>query len=187
MGVTPNYQLPYPELTDPPDGPAQIKSLATATENLLFPRVGSGSNPLPYAMATASTSVSLSNVSTKSATVTLPVGRFTAVPMVIASVYGPTVFYAFCTASSAASITVGVCHRDDALVTTSCYIHWIAIQMTPVGGPGTRIAGPAPTHNATCLSEDCGNGGRTVPIPVEPDVDVFCGVCGQQIDDLSVR
>lgn len=34
MGTTPKYLLPYPELTDPPDGPAQIKALALAIDAL---------------------------------------------------------------------------------------------------------------------------------------------------------
>lgn len=33
MGVTPVYAFPYPELTDPPNGPSQIQALATAVEN----------------------------------------------------------------------------------------------------------------------------------------------------------
>lgn len=32
MGVTPVYGFPYPALTDPPDGPAQIQALAEAVE-----------------------------------------------------------------------------------------------------------------------------------------------------------
>lgn len=32
MGTTPNYTWPYPELTDPPDGATQIKSLANAVD-----------------------------------------------------------------------------------------------------------------------------------------------------------
>lgn len=35
MGTTSQYALPYPELTDPPDGAGQIKALATAIDNLL--------------------------------------------------------------------------------------------------------------------------------------------------------
>lgn len=35
--VTPIYSFPYPENTDPPDGPSQIHSLALAVENLLSP------------------------------------------------------------------------------------------------------------------------------------------------------
>lgn len=32
MGQTPTYHLPWPEETDPPDGPVQIRALAQATE-----------------------------------------------------------------------------------------------------------------------------------------------------------
>jgi len=32
MGATPKYNLPYPELTDPPNGPSQIQALAVAVE-----------------------------------------------------------------------------------------------------------------------------------------------------------
>jgi hypothetical protein len=32
MGVTPNYNWPLPELTDPPDGPAQFKALGNAID-----------------------------------------------------------------------------------------------------------------------------------------------------------
>lgn len=35
MGNTPVYDLPYPESTDPPNGPAQMRALAEATEKAL--------------------------------------------------------------------------------------------------------------------------------------------------------
>jgi len=35
MGTTPVWLLPYPELSDPPDGPAQIKALAEKLETQL--------------------------------------------------------------------------------------------------------------------------------------------------------
>jgi hypothetical protein len=35
MGTTTNYSLPYPELTDEPDGAAQIQALATAVDTEL--------------------------------------------------------------------------------------------------------------------------------------------------------
>ena len=38
MGTTAKYGWPYPELTDPPDGPAQLKALAEGIENTLYPR-----------------------------------------------------------------------------------------------------------------------------------------------------
>lgn len=40
MGTTPKYGLPYPELIDPPDGPAQIGALASGVENLVYSRTG---------------------------------------------------------------------------------------------------------------------------------------------------
>lgn len=35
MPVTPNYDLPYPSLGDPPDGPAQLRALAEATDTAI--------------------------------------------------------------------------------------------------------------------------------------------------------
>lgn len=35
MGTTANYQIPYPELTEPPDGPAQMKALTQRIDTLL--------------------------------------------------------------------------------------------------------------------------------------------------------
>lgn len=35
MPATPKYALPYPTLDDPPNGPAQLQSLAQATENAI--------------------------------------------------------------------------------------------------------------------------------------------------------
>lgn len=35
MGTTPNYAIPYPELTDPPDGAGQMKALANQVDALL--------------------------------------------------------------------------------------------------------------------------------------------------------
>lgn len=35
MGSTPKYHLPYPEPTDPPNGPAQMQALAAAVESAL--------------------------------------------------------------------------------------------------------------------------------------------------------
>ena len=36
MGTTANYQIPYPELTDPPDGAGQMKALANKIDALLY-------------------------------------------------------------------------------------------------------------------------------------------------------
>ncbi|EHR62625.1 hypothetical protein [Saccharomonospora cyanea] len=36
MPVTPNFNLPYPGLGDPPDGPGQVQALARATDTALY-------------------------------------------------------------------------------------------------------------------------------------------------------
>lgn len=61
MGTTPVYGWPYPELTpDPPDGPAQIKALATAIENTI-----KGTVSLQWCVMTAAASQPITGSPTK--------------------------------------------------------------------------------------------------------------------------
>ena len=82
MPVTPIYSLPFPSLSDSPNGPAQIQSLATATEsaiNGVDNRVGSIEAAYPrgrIASATsASTALSTSEAVVDIFTVALTSGR----------------------------------------------------------------------------------------------------------------
>lgn len=45
MGQTPTYRLPWPEESDPPDGPVQIRALAEAIETGLAPIDARSKNP----------------------------------------------------------------------------------------------------------------------------------------------
>lgn len=42
------------------------------------------------------------------------------------------------------------------------------------------------TRTLTCHTEGCGNAGHPIELSVPDNVDAFaCGVCGQQIEDVS--
>lgn len=47
MGTTPDYGLPYPEASDPPDGATQMQSLATAVDTLVGAAVQAGQVTIP--------------------------------------------------------------------------------------------------------------------------------------------
>lgn len=260
MGTTGYYALPYPELTDPPDGAGQIKSLATAIENLLkagfiipggnltigdaaagtsravnldmlnagkvyrsklynaalagplnaftaevqvdgarkamlqmaengqlstFLGADNVTRPVPFAMAAGTVTLSVSNEVYKAATCTFPVGRFTAAPIVMSICYNNVAFYGYATASTTASVSVGLCYRDNVGATATIGANWTAIQMLPAATPGLRTAEPEYTHTVTCHTEDCGNTDAAIPVIHEPDNDVVCGVCSQTITDIT--
>lgn len=65
-GTTPTHGLPYPQSTDPPDGPAQIQALATGVENA-FAVIAPVGSILMWPTATAPTGWLICNGATFSA------------------------------------------------------------------------------------------------------------------------
>lgn len=77
MGATTTYGLPYPEPSDPPDGPSQIQALAEAVEAALArPKIASGS---------VTTSLTGEDFQRSDVNVLFPSGLFTQAPAVALS------------------------------------------------------------------------------------------------------
>jgi hypothetical protein len=120
MGTTPNLNLPYPELTDSPDVPRDIKALALAVEAKL-PRIATGH-------------VSAPGTADGAATITFPAGRFTTAPRIALGVTpfpGNNIVYDFdqVTATGFRVLAYNATNGVGTGVPVSC--DWIAVQDTP--------------------------------------------------------
>lgn len=109
--------LPYPTSTDTPDVPRDIKALADALEARL-----------PRASYAGALSVPVSNAVSATAAVTFPAGRFTAVPIVVVSTSGTSVWVAMSSGASANGFTATVRQVDNAAATATPSVNWTAIQ-----------------------------------------------------------
>lgn len=199
MGTTPGYAWPYPELTDPPDGPAQIKALAQAIEaTMTATRSG-----IPI-VQTGSLSVAVNAATTSSTTVTFP-RAFTAIPSAVANLNTGS-------GSSAdwhprmigVSATAATLFLKGPSVTFTFPCQWVAAlnPPTPIAtGQQAPAPAPAPTIEegwhlvtATCHTSGCPAEGTSVPniaVPDDPAAwgwsGIVCGSCGQPINDLQVQ
>jgi hypothetical protein len=190
MGTTPNYLWPYPELTDPPDGPGQIEALANAADATVKAvndyAIGINARvPVAFTANEAAVTAPAQGAGS-SVSVSFPVGRFTQVPVVVAS----TQSNGYGTATTGVPQTTGVTIRyyNPATGTpTGTRVSWIAIQMSAGAGPGFLAASSSEqTKECTCHTAGCGNAGITIPLPYDDDATTFmCGVCAQPIEDIS--
>lgn len=205
MGTTPNYAIPYPELTDPPDSPAQTKSLALTVDTLLKAKfveraadgsigviTGGVSRPIPFAMQAGKSVVTFTAGSafSSSTVVTFAASRFAAAPVVVSSCETVPWVTTMCGSITMTGMTVsGRFNATPAIETDT--IDWWALQMTPTTSPGR--AASQPTDIVTCHTPGCDN--EDIPIPllisrVDPIgnpalINVMCGVCGQPITDIT--
>ncbi len=163
----------------------EVNRLHVAQDGSVQVRAGNVYRPVPFAIATGSAPVTLTAQASTSAVINLPAGRFVspAQPLVYATVYAGSNYYAYGLATSITSITVGVTHRDNTAGTANFYVHWMAVQMLPTVAPGLLAVEPEYTHHTTCHTEGCDN--ARIPIPVVLDAPtVICGVCSQVVDDI---
>jgi hypothetical protein len=250
MGNTPYYAIPYPDSTNAPDGPTQMKAIGDKIESLLkdgftmptgdfkvgdvanattryvrllkldggstyeciigvpsgggllldvyqagaqkvgltmrstgvvYQVVSGVSRPLPFAMFTANQSVPTGG---GGASITLPAGRFTAVPTCSANLYGSTSFHANVAIISTTSVNV----VTNAAAAAPCDV--MCVQMTPTGVGLRREAPPMPksavTRTATCHTEGCDNAEHALEVvSITDETLIVCGVCGVDIADVA--
>jgi hypothetical protein len=180
MGNTPIYGWPYPELTDPPDGPAQIRALGTAIEGTLAAKA-------PFAISAGSTPVQLTASTAGNVAVTFPLNRFTQIPLVVGAVSGGSGGAFGCYSPHASPTTSGMTlYLDRAAATTAAIpVHWIAMQMTSAAAPGLLADEGFIDRVVTCHTVGCDNAGYPITLSVPDDLTAFvCGVCGQPITDI---
>lgn len=190
MGTTPVYQYPYPELTDPVDGPAQIKALALAVEATV-----KANRDAIAPLQTGEYTAVINNTTTHSQTVTFA-KAFTLAPSVLANIRAASALMVSWTIRATGVGTTGFTGilTGPSAQTYSPVINWLAA-LTPTT-PLTQVAAAAAvdgfhTVTATCHTPDCPSDGVAVPdlwIPDDPGAwgwtGVTCGACGQPIADL---
>lgn len=109
---------PYPVGSDPVrDGENAIQNLATTVDT-----------KLPHATAVGTVTIPVSAATVGTAVVTLPVGRFPVAPRVVSSVRSTSVWFAYTSAVSASSLTLGVRSTSTA-VTANIPVDYIAVTM----------------------------------------------------------
>jgi len=193
MGTTPNFAWPYPELTDPPDGATQMKTLANAADasvKTIDTAQKATAAKVPFAIAAGKATIADRNPDQGgSVTVTYPVGRFTQAPVITTGAVTVNSYAASGTDGSTSLVSfVAKIYNPGSIVATGCAVHWLAVQMTSSSGPGRAepAADTGPTVDATCHTPDCANAGHTITVPTAPDIEaVICGVCGQPITDIA--
>lgn len=143
--------------------------------------------PIPFAIATVTATAKVINSTGGTAVVTYPSGRFTKAPMVVAITSGAN-YYASINTGSLTSINVAVRHYQGVTDTIDVGIQAHAIQMTATGNESAvafDLTG-LPILSATCHTSGCGNEGITLQCPTQDRATpVVCGVCGQDILDVS--
>jgi hypothetical protein len=184
MGSTQYNAIPYPDLTDPPDGPAQMKALADRVDALLhtgIPLVQAGSfNGGP----TATTGYSL--------TITFP-RAFTGLPTVVTNLNsGGGTTFSSATRAYGVSVTGFTFNTNSTTaVTFNASLQWLA-SITPSAPIAVvRMEDGWHTVTATCHTPECPKNGIAIPGILVPDdpgplgwTGINCGVCGQPITDI---
>lgn len=188
MGTTPKYLWPYPELTDPPDGPAQIKALALAIDDTI--------NKGTPVQQCGEVTITITADVVGSKSVTFP-RAFPSKPVVVTNM------------SSGGTPSIGHIPKAELITTTSCNIYtrttsaagtwspivqWLGMTAatTPLAVTG-RTAAPEGFHyvTATCRNDECPKNGEPVGDILVPDdpvsygwTGIECGACGQPITDI---
>jgi len=145
--------------------------------------------PLPWAVSTGRISLgTLAANSGAGVTLTFPTGRFTQQPAIAVCVESSGYVFG-CTAAMSVTGSTIRAYNPTAAAPTSVYANYVAVQMTPTSGFGFRAVdapeGFSVVH-VTCHTVGCLNQGETIPVFNEyPLTPVFCGVCGQPIDDID--
>lgn len=192
MGTTATWALPYPELSDPPDGPTQIKALANRTDAIAT-QLKSGVPTLQMGQQ----NVVITSATTASLGVTFP-RAFTALPTVVGNINAASANMVGWTlrmtavSNSAANILLTT---TGAGVTYTPAVQWLAAlnPVTPLAMKAETFAVEEGWHyaTATCHTPGCPKEDEAVSGILVPDVPadwgwggISCGVCGQPITDV---
>jgi hypothetical protein len=140
----PDEEAPYLEVTA--TGPAQVDDQVTVAigptgraviVNRPDPPPYVPPTPVPWAMAAGSVVVNLSAANSGTTAVTFPAGRFSAVPIVTATMAAGSASYVAGVGSVTASGFNAIAfQKDTATGTVALTVHWHAIQMTSSSGGG---------------------------------------------------
>jgi len=195
MGTTTNYQIPYPELTDPPDGAGQMKALATKVDTQLK-AVDTTLRAGIVAVQVGTVTLTGSGSTNVSATVTFS-KAFTSAPVVMTNMRGVAGgSFGVATRATAPSATGATIWATSAAAST-----WAATPvefLAALPGPGplfvaAQLIVPDGWHNVTvsCGHKDCPRVGHRIDDILVPDAaeewgwqGITCGTCGQPITDL---
>lgn len=186
MGTTPKYGLPYPELTDPPDGPAQIKALALAIETTLGPVIPT--------VQTGALTLVMNNAASATTTVTYS-RAFSAAPSPVANIQSQsgviTGWMLRCVSVTTGGMSISM--NGPSAVTYSPYINWTAslTAAAPAAMAQDYIEPGWHYVTATCHTAECPKNGEPVTgllVPDNPEewgwTGITCGACGQPITDI---
>jgi hypothetical protein len=211
MGTTPNFAWPYPERTDPPDGPAQIKALANAADTTVkavkttadaakttadAATVNLGKLPTRgYAGRTAVNSAGAGSL-TKS--LTFPVA-FAAQPSISTNLTLAVGTNSGWTSRAINGTATGFTMFAAGTASSwSGNIDWAAYELntTVTALVGPRAAGPQGWHYviATCWTLGCPKSGEPVSgllVPDDPEfwgwAGIVCGACAEPITDVVTQ
>jgi hypothetical protein len=192
MGNTPLYGWPYPELTDPPDGPAQIKAALLAIE----PTMKATRDGVPH-IQHGQILATITNASGFNVSITFP-RAFPVPPTVVGNINSAsstmTGWVFRCT--SITNTTFNLYVNGSTAITYTPYLQWIAgigaatapavlTSELPPLEPGWHYA------TVTCHTPGCPKDDEPVPGCAVPDVPadwgwagIICGGCGQPITDI---
>jgi hypothetical protein len=126
MGSTPEYTLPYPELTDSANVPRDVQSLAEAVEAAVLSTIPPTPTP-PTPVWSGRATISLTNDAIGSTAVTFPVGRFATAPNVTATASSSAQVVAVSNVT-ATGLTVTIRQADGTPSTTTITVHIHAIK-----------------------------------------------------------
>jgi hypothetical protein len=150
--------------------------------------------PVPFAMAAGVVSVTRTASNVGWAQMNWPVNRFTQPPILTCSAIDST---ALNNAGSwgGTNVTYGLASlnaNSNVAGTATIQVYWSAVQMTPASAPGLMTSSLLLADDgtveilSTCRTADCENENLAIT-SVVPDVaggSVWCGACGQAIDDV---
>jgi hypothetical protein len=201
MGTTAIYQFPYPELTDPPDGPAQIKALAQAIETKVaaIDAVDAAIKQTISKAVSGTWVVNLNANSVATLGVTFAGASFTAIPAVMGMINSGASgtnnkLQLRHVSVTTTGFTVAVVTMDSSAVTVAVAGTYLAVQPSAVFPTGLGLDDVVPDgwHDAVliCHNPGCVNDSDplTMPIPDDPEAMNFsaqCGGCGQPITDIG--
>jgi|SRR5215471_8289865 len=192
MGTTTKVGIPWPEGTDfLMDGDNAMRAIAERLD-------GAALQAVPYGLAAGFALVDMpaGGAASAEATVTWPVGRFSAAPIVTTVCTAGTINYL---ANARASTTTGciiICFHKSGQSTSTQDLRcdWHAIQMTSTSGPG--LVDLPYMVDVTCATMGCPQEGVLIGVPYGPPLDepertgpdmAVCGVCFQRAENFTTR
>lgn len=189
------WLIPYPDLTDPPDGATQIKAVATSVAANLT-SIKNALNTLPVIQMgnklggpTSSTAATVG--------VTFPIA-FQTIPVVVTnlSTAGTAIRWSLrAISTTATAFNLYLASTDNVAATFSASMDWVAHARDVVLPLTKTQQAPFPDWHyvtATCHNPACPKNNEPVAGILVPDIPedwgwmgLYCGACGQEITDIT--